>query len=90
MESKESELDIEMDPQRRIIAITDELSPAALRQLGNISLLDYFAGQALSGLLADTEVDGKPSNVALVAYNYADAMLLARMRRLGEGVKSSV
>lgn len=43
-----------------------------------MSLRDWFAGQALSGLLADPQVDGMPLPTARVCYEYADAMLKAR------------
>ena len=54
-----------------------------------MSLRDWFAGQALKGMLSsgdgvDTE-DGannstEPDDMALVAYEYADAMLEARRK----------
>ena len=45
-----------------------------------MSLRDWFAGQALSGLLADPEMNAPPEPVAKVAYSYADAMLAERAK----------
>jgi hypothetical protein len=58
---------------------TDDSKPyhrTAVRQRG-MSLRDYFAGQAMVGLLASRYVQG-PDVVASYAYEYADAMLEAR------------
>lgn len=41
-------------------------------------LRDWFAGKALAGLLADSEVGGSAEIVAAACYRYADAMLAAR------------
>ena len=41
-----------------------------------MSLRDYFAGQALAGMTADTH--NSSTVVAAAAYQYADAMLKAR------------
>jgi hypothetical protein len=52
-----------------------------------MSLRDWFAGQALAGLLASEEPDFQmPSKAKLAdtAYGYADAMLAAR-KEGGEG-----
>lgn len=43
-----------------------------------LSIRDYFAGQALAGMLADPTSDGTKSQYASDAYAYADAMLKAR------------
>jgi hypothetical protein len=43
-----------------------------------MSLRDWFAGQALAGLLADPNVLGGAPEVANTAYRFADAMLEAR------------
>ena len=40
-----------------------------------MSLRDYFAGQALAGMLADSERAGGFSTYAKDAYAFADAML---------------
>ncbi len=48
-----------------------------------MSLRDYFAGQALIGLLASTveqELCDEPRDYAITAYSFADAMLSARGR----------
>lgn len=46
----------------------------------NTSLRDWFAGMALSGLLADSAVKDTPQKIAEVSYVLADAMLAARSR----------
>ena len=60
--------------------------------MSEISLLDYFAGQALLGVMNRAEiyfsVDGKtpdivPKQAAEVAYNYAQAMVKERCKRQG-------
>lgn len=43
-----------------------------------MTLRDWFAGQALMGLLPSKGVVGFPTAYAQVAYEYADAMLAAR------------
>jgi hypothetical protein len=47
-----------------------------------LSLRDYFAGQALQGLVLAACIAGaemfKPEQTGTAAYNYADAMLAAR------------
>jgi hypothetical protein len=43
-----------------------------------MTLRDYFAAAALQGLLASFESIGTRDAYALVAYEYADAMLKAR------------
>lgn len=43
-----------------------------------MSLRDWFAGQALAGMLADSNVKGQPVVIADGAYRLADAMLEAR------------
>lgn len=43
-----------------------------------ISLRDYFAGQALAGFCAETGTDVHESVLARRAYELADAMLKAR------------
>ena len=46
--------------------------------LGGMSLRDWFAGQALAGLLANTECHATPEGYASDAYMQADAMLKAK------------
>lgn len=50
---------------------------------GGMSLLDYFAGQALAALLADPEYDAasQPDVVARDSYQFADAMIAQRKGR---------
>jgi hypothetical protein len=43
-----------------------------------ITLRDWFAGQALMGMLADHHTDGSFDSFAASAYCHADAMLKAR------------
>lgn len=46
-----------------------------------MSLRDWFAGQALAGMLADSNVTGTYDKLASAAYDMADAMLAARRER---------
>lgn len=41
------------------------------------SLRDYFAGQALAGLLADPEMTLQPDQAAARVLDYADALVAA-------------
>ena len=50
-----------------------------------MELRDWFAGQALSGILA-TQTGVSESDIAITAYNYADAML--RYRTYNNRVKT--
>ena len=43
-----------------------------------MTLRDWFAGQALAGMLANTHIVGTINRIAEHAYHYADAMLTAR------------
>ena len=43
-----------------------------------MTLRDYFAGQALAGLCADSDVNEPPDVMARSSYGLADAMLAAR------------
>lgn len=55
-----------------------------LRQFGSspgMSLLDYFAGQALVGMMADPDEHGRPEDAAEAAYRFAEAMLRERAKR---------
>lgn len=47
---------------------------------GPLSLRDWFAGQALTGLLANNDVAGDPGDFAASAYRVADAMMAERSR----------
>ena len=46
-----------------------------------MTLLDWMAGQALAGILADPGSDGEPEEFATAAYNIASAMLAEKARR---------
>lgn len=48
-----------------------------------MTLRDWFAGQALAGMLADPNVPGKPRQTSEAAYELADAMLAARAKEPG-------
>lgn len=50
------------------------------KQVGGMSLRDWFAGQALAGLLANGPHDCDECEVAHDAYLFADAMLSRRLR----------
>lgn len=52
-----------------------------------MSLRDWFAGQALMGLFAQSEITVAPSanDVAQIVYNMADAMIAARNAPREEG-----
>ena len=58
---------------------------------GGMSLRDYFAGQALVGLLAECAHPAavgswsQTTELSAKAYEYADAMLATRSRTGGEG-----
>lgn len=45
-----------------------------------MTLRDWFAGQALAGLIAHPSSEGSVITVAQWAYDHADAMLAARVR----------
>ena len=44
----------------------------------SFTLRDYFAGQALIGILAENNVVGNPSAYAKMCYDMADAMIKSR------------
>jgi hypothetical protein len=46
--------------------------------LPGMTLRDYFAGQALIGVIGIAEKTNTPDNIARLAYGLADAMLAAR------------
>ena len=50
---------------------------------GGMSLRDYFAGQALAGLIACPNTSGDEEPFACNAYKFADAMLTEREKRKG-------
>ncbi len=57
-------------------------SLAEIKIACGMTLRDYFAGQALAGLLADSNASSR-SLYAKDAYDLADAMLAARERKGG-------
>lgn len=46
-----------------------------------MTLLDYFAGQALAGMLADSNFDPLAAEAAKMAYNFGQAMLDEKVKR---------
>ncbi len=52
--------------------------------LPGMSLRDWFAGMALQGVLSCPTTDGSDASFAKGAYEYADAMLLARKAKDGD------
>ena len=49
--------------------------------MNEISLLDYFAGKALVGLVTAAELE--PQDAANISYDYAQAMVKERCKRQG-------
>jgi hypothetical protein len=45
---------------------------------GGMTLRDYFAGQALMGLVASTDLHGTFNDYARSSFQYADAMIAER------------
>ncbi|MCC2681740.1 MAG: hypothetical protein K0S36_1304 [Nitrosospira multiformis] len=54
------------------------VAPGETVQLHGMSLRDWLAGQAMQGLIADTEFPLDHDGLAKAAYDIADAMLEAR------------
>jgi hypothetical protein len=46
-----------------------------------MTIRDYFAGQALAGMLADPECNGNGASMAKSSYQLADAMITERCAR---------
>ena len=46
-----------------------------------MNLRDYFAGQALAGIISDPNVTTDNGKLAKACYGYADAMLKARKQQ---------
>lgn len=55
----------------------------ALYTHGGMTLRDYFAGQALAGLLSDIECNPTSEEAAKIAYDFAEAMILEKDKRNG-------
>jgi len=45
-----------------------------------MSMQDYFAGQALAGLMADPTIEGSWEHLARISYKMADAMIAERKK----------
>ena len=69
-------------PVKKSPFVIEEGGPVHPCTYGNIhdgmSLRDYFAGQAIMGIWANSVVEGSIQEIATYAYNTADAMLEAR------------
>ena len=63
-------------PDRAKQPITQEITSWALQ----VGMRDYFAGQALAGIMADPNWSGTTQTAAKSAYQIADAMLAERDR----------
>lgn len=54
---------------------------AYMAQAGlGMSLRDYFAAKAMNGILSDPLIRDVPEDIAVVAYQLADAMLAVRAK----------
>lgn len=62
------------------ILIADKV-PEEYEGIG-LTLLDYFAGQALAGSEANTDCDWDDESIANFSYNRAEAMLEEREKRM--------
>ena len=51
-----------------------------MKNQGGMTLRDWFAGQALNGMLSDAKGEGSCDLYAKWSYQYADAMLKARSK----------
>jgi hypothetical protein len=60
---------------------TSGLAATLARKPATSSLRDFFAAQALAGLLANGEIYENHLALATEAYRIADAMLVTRVRR---------
>lgn len=49
--------------------------PIPEAQVSGMSLLDWFAGKALTGLLADPQLNMSPEDIATLAYRFGAAMV---------------
>ena len=66
-------------PVQTLVTPTGEVMPVTVyHDVTGMSLRDWFAGQALVGLLSLDRPDASIVNVAYTSYRFADAMLEAR------------
>lgn len=61
----------------------DKLAEELATNVGNLEIRDYFAGQALAGMFADSHLSGTHENLAKACYSMADAMLAERNKSDG-------
>lgn len=59
---------------------TGKLAPGASQQFAGMTLRDYFAAKALSGMLADPTFEQGCEKAAQTAYLFAEAMLQERLK----------
>lgn len=64
-----------------MVTMTKRAFPRGDWREPGMTLRDYFAGQALIGILAAGRVDVDASETARVCHNLADAMLAEREKR---------
>lgn len=51
------------------------------RKMPEVTLRDFFAMNALNGILASPDFAGTPFVISKIAYEYADAMIQARKKK---------
>jgi hypothetical protein len=58
----------------------NDASVNRINNLDGMTLRDYFAGQALVGIMANSRIDTEKENrfYAVLAFDYADEMIKAR------------
>ena len=60
------------------MSLNTQAFPRPLEGYDGMTLRDWFAGQALAGMLADPNRDMYPTDYGLWAYKFSDAILVAR------------
>lgn len=63
---------------KRAFPVVDDQGRGLVCADDGMTLRDWFAGQAMNGLMSDPSVEDKAANIALVAYHVADEMMKAR------------